>query len=393
MKKGSQCAPSAKGCLLRCGYATDALHEQRERAMSDSQKTTDVDAPALLGQRKVDHLLLCNTRDVESRQTKTLLDDVRLMHESLPELAYDAIDTSVDILGRRLRVPLVISGMTGGTPEASAINRMLAAVAQRYGMGFGLGSQRAMMRDPARLATYAVRDVAPDVLLLGNLGVVQAATSSLQEVEDLVGAVGADALCVHLNPAQELIQDHGDRDFRGAIDALAQLASELSVPVVAKETGCGLSQRTIAQIVGAGVQWVDVSGAGGTTWVGVEALRASDALATVGEVLWDWGIPTAVSTAWAAQAGLGVIASGGIRNGLDAARAIALGAQVASSALPWLRAAMQEGEAGVDALAQTWVRTLRSVMLLTGSSDVAALRAAPRHVGPELTSWLARGSA
>lgn len=357
--------------------------------MSDSQlPSTDVDAPELLGQRKVDHLMLCNTQDVESRSHSTLLDEVRFLHESLPELAYDEIDTRVQVLGKTLDVPLVISGMTGGTEEARDINRMLAAVAERYGMGFGLGSQRAMMRDPARVSTYAVRDVAPNVLLLGNLGVVQAAQSSLQEVEDLIGAVGADALCVHLNPAQELIQDHGDRDFKGCVAALARLAADLSVPVVAKETGCGISKNAVAQIRGAGVQWVDVSGSGGTTWVGVEALRASAELATVGDVLWDWGVPTAVSTFWASQGGLNVIASGGIRNGLDAAKAIALGATVASSALPWLRAAMQHGEEGVDALAKTWIRTLRSVMLLTGAANVSALREVPKRVGPELQSWL-----
>lgn len=357
--------------------------------MSDSRRQRDdVDAPELLGQRKVDHLMLCNTEQVEARGQSTLLDEVRLMHQSLPELAYDEIDTSVEVLGRTLRYPLMISGMTGGTDEARAINQVLAAAAQRHGFGFGLGSQRAMMRDPARLATYAVRDVAPDVLLLGNLGVVQAAQSSLQEIEDLVGAVGADALCVHLNPAQELIQDHGDRDFRGALDALTRLVSDLSVPVVAKETGAGISQEAVSQLVQAGVSWVDVSGAGGTTWVGVESLRASAALASVGEVLWDWGVPTAVSTVWASRGGMQVIASGGIRNGLDAARAIALGAQLASSALPWLRAAMQEGEAGVEALANTWCRTLRSVLLLTGSADIAALRRAPKVLGAPLREWL-----
>ena len=362
--------------------------------MSDSQHPTppahadDADAPELLSQRKVDHLLLCNTQDVEARASSTLLDQVHLQHQSLPELAWDEIDTSVSVLGRRLQVPLVVSGMTGGTDQARAINRTLAAMAQKHGMGFGLGSQRAMMRDPKQTRTYDVREIAPDVLILGNLGAVQAAQSSLQEVEDLVGAVDADALCVHLNPAQELIQDHGDRDFKGCIDALQKLASDLSIPIIAKETGCGMSQQTLAKLTEAGVQWVDVSGAGGTTWIGVEAMRASSQLANVGEVLWDWGVPTAVSTRWAAQAGMNVIASGGIRHGLDAARAIALGAQLASSALPWLRAAMQGGEAAVEDTAQTWIRTLKSVMLLTGAASVEQLQRAPKQLGPELQHWL-----
>lgn len=348
----------------------------------------DHDAPALLDQRKVDHLVLCAEQDVEGRDARTLLDDVHFFHESLPELAWETLDTSVPFLGKTLGVPLMISGMTGGTAQAREINRHLAVVAERYGLAFGLGSQRAMLRDPGRLDTYAVRDVAPNVLLLGNLGAVQAAQSSTQEIEDLVGAVGADALCVHLNPAQELIQDHGDRDFRGCVEALTRLVEELSVPVIAKETGCGLSARTLAQLRGAGVTHVDVSGVGGTTWVGVEALRASQELATVGDVLWDWGTPTAVSVALAARGGMQVIASGGIRHGLDAARALGLGAQVASSALPWLRATMARGEEGADEVARTMIRTLKSVMLLTGSQDIAALRAAPKRLGPELRDWL-----
>lgn len=356
--------------------------------MRTSSSHPDADAPALLDQRKVDHLALCHEEDVEGRRVGTLLDEVHFFHESLPELSWDELSTETPVLGRTLAVPLMISGMTGGTDRAREINRVLAAVAQKYGLGFGLGSQRAMLRDASRIDTYAVRDVAPDILLLGNLGVVQAAQSSTQEVEDLMGSVGADAVCIHLNPAQEMIQDHGDRDFRGCVDALARLQEELSIPVIAKETGAGMSQHTLAQIKRTGVQWVDVSGAGGTSWVGVEALRASRELASVGEVLWDWGTPTAASVVWAEREGLQAIASGGIRNGLDAARALALGAQIASSALPWLRATMDEGEAGAEKVAETMIRTLKTVMLLTGSRDLAALRLAKRRLGPTLRDWI-----
>lgn len=356
--------------------------------MSRSSTHPDADAPALLDQRKVDHLLLCHEEEVEGRHVRTLLDDVHFHHESLPELAWDAIDTSVEVFGKRLAVPLMISGMTGGTDRAREINLVLARVAQEHGLGFGLGSQRAMLRDPSRVDTYAIRSVAPDVLLLGNLGVVQAAESSTQEVEDLMGAVGADAVCIHLNPAQEMIQDHGDRDFRGCIEALQRLSEELSIPVVAKETGAGLSPSTLKKISQTGVRWVDVSGAGGTTWVGVEALRASKELASVGEVLWDWGTPTAASVVWAHEAEFSVIASGGIRDGLDAARAIALGATLASAALPWLRATMSHGEEGAQQVAASMIRTLRTIMLLTGSKDLDALRRAPRRIGPSLRDWL-----
>lgn len=346
------------------------------------------DDPQLLEQRKADHLTLCADEDVEARGATTLLEQVHLVHCSLPELAVDEIDMSVELVGKRLRVPLMISGMTGGTGVARDVNRILAQVAQRHGMGFGVGSQRAMMRDPQLATSYEVRDVAPEVVLFGNIGVVQAAQSSTAEIGDLVGAIGADALCVHLNPAQEIIQDHGDRDFRGCVDAIARLVDELPVPVVAKETGCGMSANVVERLMKAGVTTVDVSGAGGTTWIGVEALRARGGRADVGKVLWDWGIPTAATVALASRAGATVIASGGIRDGLDCARALALGAQVASAALPYLRAAMSGGEEAADAVAEAMVKTLRAVMLLTGTRDVAGLREAPRVIGPALRRWL-----
>lgn len=349
----------------------------------------NIDAPELLDQRKADHIALCHEEEVEGRNIRTLLDQVHLTHQSLPEISWQEIDTRVEVLGRTLCAPLMISGMTGGTERARGINRILAKVAQKHGFGFGLGSQRTMMRDDERSDSYIVRDVAPDILLLGNLGVVQAAQSSTQEVEDLIGRVGADALCVHLNPAQEMIQDDGDRDFRGCVDALARLNEELSVPVIAKETGAGMSRPTLSKIHSAGVPWVDVSGAGGTSWVGVESMRNSPELASVGDVLWDWGVPTAPSIIWAKRQELSVIASGGIRHGLDAARAIALGASVASAALPWLRAAMDGGEERADEVATNMLRTLKTVMLLTGSKTINDLHNAPKRLGPSLRDWIA----
>ena len=348
----------------------------------------DNDDPKLLEQRKLDHILLCAEEDVESRARTTLLEQVAIAHRSLPEISVDEIDMSTEIHGKRVALPLMVSGMTGGTPKASKINRDLARVAQRMGMMFGLGSQRAMMRDPRLTETYAVRDVAPDVLICGNIGVVQAAESSTAELQELAGAIDADFLCVHLNPAQEIVQDHGDRDFRGCVDALARLVEELPIPVIAKETGGGMSPQTLDQLCGAGVSAVDVSGAGGTTWVGVEALRGSPVAASIGDVLWDWGVPTAASVVFAHRRGLDTIASGGIRNGLDAARALALGANVASAALPYLRAAFDGGYDAAIEVATVMRDTVRAVMLLTGSKNLAELRAAPRITGATLDRWL-----
>lgn len=337
--------------------------------------------------RKADHLDLCATDEVAHRRTN-LLEEVELIHQSLPELSLDQIDLSVELLGKRLSAPIVIVGMTGGHERAAEVNRALAAIAERRGYGFGLGSQRAMQTRPETASTYQVRDVAPNVLLLGNVGAVQAAQQSTAQVQALVDAVGADALCVHLNPAQELIQPEGDRDFRGCLDAVRRLVAELSVPVVAKETGNGISKQTAERLFDAGVRHVDVSGAGGTSWVGVETLRAEGAQRALGELLWDWGVPTAAAVHFASTAGHVAIATGGMRTGLDAARAIALGATAAGYARNVFKAFVEGGEAKAEAFLLAVERELRVVMLLTGSRSLDDLRCAPRVLGPELERWL-----
>jgi isopentenyl-diphosphate Delta-isomerase len=337
--------------------------------------------------RKGEHLELCATRDVES-EGSTLLGEVRLLHEALPELSLDEVDPSCELLGRRLHSPLLISGMTGGTPEAGALNRDLASAAQKLGLGMGVGSQRAMLVDPSCAETYRVRDVAPDVLLLANVGAVQAREAGIERVAALVESIGADALCVHLNAAQELVQDEGDRDFRGCLATLSELARELPVPVIAKETGCGLAPATLARIRGAGVRVVDVSGAGGTTWPGVEALRGSRRQRALGAELREWGIPTAPAVVYARRAGLVPIASGGIRSARDAAAALALGAAAASMALPFLRAHAKGGLAAVLETAQELTEGIRALMVLTGARRTSDLVRAPRVLGPELRSWL-----
>lgn len=345
-----------------------------------------------ISSRKVDHIALCAEDEVEYRAKTTLLEDVELLHDSLPELEVDGVDLSIEVFDKTLAAPLLITGMTGGADQAKNINRTLAEVAQILGLAFGVGSQRAIMKDPSLADTYKVRDVAPDVVLLGNIGAVQAAEMSLGEAEDLVGVIDADALCVHLNPGQELIQPEGDRDFRGCMDGLARLVEDLTVPVIAKETGCGLSPRTLRKLRDVGVEWVDTSGAGGTTWIGVETLRTKPEDRTVGDLFWEWGVPTAASISYANDAGFRIIGSGGLRSGLDAARAIALGADLAGMALPWLRAAHEGGVDKALTFGQTTIRALRTAMVLTGSKDLNALKNAPRIVGARLERWHSQGS-
>lgn len=364
----------------------------RGASSPQSAASEAADDPALLSRRKVDHLELCARSEVEFRDRTTLLEEVHLLHDSLPEIAVADIDLRSDLAGLPLRLPLMISGMTGGAEQARNINRLLAAVAQRHGMAFGVGSQRAMLRDPAQTATYQVRDVAPDVVLCGNIGAVQAAACSTDELKGLVEGIGANLLCIHLNPGQEIVQDHGDRDFRGALAGIERAVKALPVPVVVKETGCGMSPSVLRRLREAGVATVDVSGAGGTTWVGVEALRGSPRQRALGQAIWDWGIPTAAAIGFARREGLQTVASGGLRNGLDAARAIALGADVASAALPWLRAAMDGGEEAVEDVVEAMRQVLLSVCLLTGSRSVRELQRAPRHIGPTLAAWMHSGT-
>lgn len=340
-----------------------------------------------VSRRKLEHLELCAREDVEMRRS-TLLEEVELLHEALPELSVAEIDLGVSVLERSLRAPILITGMTGGAERAGEINRALASAAQKYGLALGLGSQRAMWLDPELASTYRVRDVAPDILLLANLGAVQARDAGPHAAAELVDAVHADALCIHLNPAQELAQDDGDRDFRGCVAAIETLVAALPVPVIVKETGCGLSRRTLARLRGAGVRWVDVAGAGGTSWPGVESLRGSARQRALGSALREWGVPTAASICFAREAGFDVIASGGLRDAGDLARALALGARLAGMALPWLRAHERGGLAGVLALAEQLTEGLRALMLLAGARDLAQLARAPRVLGPRLRAWI-----
>src|SRR5688572_21975692 len=343
------------------------------------------------GQRKSDHLDLTISGDVGFRRT-TLLEEVTLVHQPLPELALPDVDISARLFGRRVASPVVIASMTGGTERAERINRQLAEVAERRGHALGLGSQRPVLKsghiDAALLRTYQVRDIAPTIPLFANLGVVQAAAFPTALIEELVQSVGADALCLHMNVAQELIQPGGDRDFRGAVDTFRRLASELSVPVIAKETGSGISRRAAKTLAGVGVQHVDVSGAGGTSWVGVETRRASGDAVRQGHEFWDWGIPTAASILQVQEGRFrSVIATGGIQTGLDVARAIALGATACGIARPVLQALDAGGVEGALRHLERIDADLRAAMLLTGSADLAALRHAPRLLGATLRAW------
>jgi len=349
------------------------------------------DSPPGIQSRKADHLALCETDKVAFSNKTTLLEQVEFVHEALPEMALSEIDLSVNFAGKRLRAPLVIAAMTGGVADAEAINSDLAALAEELGIGFGFGSQRPLLENGIQ-AGYAVRERAPTTLVLGNIGIVQAREATTAALQDMVQSSGADALCVHLNPAMEVIQAGGDQDFRGGLQTLERLHNDLGVPVVVKETGCGLSRSVGQRIRAIGIEWADCSGAGGTSWVGVETLRARAKTQALNQRFWDWGIPTAASVAQLNGLGLGVCATGGIQNGLDAAKAIGLGARCAGMARPVLQAYAKGGIAAARVLLVGVIDEIRLTCLLTGSKNPAELGTRPLRLGPQLRDWVAQDS-
>ena len=346
--------------------------------------------PAISG-RKADHLDLCIDGNVGFQRKSNLLEAIELVHDALPELSLDDIDLTTEFAGKTLRAPLVIAAMTGGVDRADRINRELASVAEELGIGFAFGSQRPLLTDGIT-AGYQVREEAPSALVLGNIGIVQAAAASTDALIGLVEASGADALVVHLNPAMEVVQPEGDRDFTGGLDTISRLVEGLPVPVVVKETGCGLSRHVGRRIVARGVKWVDVSGAGGTSWVAVETHRAQDQKHAVGNTFWDWGIPTAGSVAQLSDLPLGICATGGMQDGLMIARAIALGARVGGIARSFLQAHARGGVDGVRQMAERVIQEIRIACLLSGAATPAQLQERPLVLHPALLRWVPRDS-
>lgn len=331
-----------------------------------------------LADRKRGHISAALYQDVDFHTLTPGFDRLRLGYQAMPEIDRSQVDTSVTLCGRRLSMPLIISSMTGGTPEAAEINVRLAAAAQRFGIAMGVGSQRVAIERPELARTFQVRDVAPDILLFANLGAVQL-NNGLGPDDCLraVDMIDADAIILHLNPLQECVQINGNTNFGSLADRIGEVCDAFELPVIVKEVGHGISAQTARRLVDAGVDAIDVAGAGGTSWAKVESLAEPDSgKAALGLALGEWGIPTVDSLAAVRNVTphLTVIASGGVRTGEDIAKCIALGADAAGIALPFLRLAVQSYEALCEGIAQLR-EELEIVMFCTGCATVEDLRA------------------
>lgn len=349
--------------------------------MDEATTQQELEPIAAIQERKADHLKICLEEPVGFQEVTNGFEQYRFVHQALPEIDLGEIDLQVKILGKRLSAPLLVSGMTGGTEQAAVVNRNLAAAVQELGLGMGVGSMRIIFSNKAALPSFQVRPYGPDILLLANLGAVQLNYGfGAQQAREAVEAIGADALNLHLNPLQEAVQPEGNTNFARLIPQIDELAGAVPFPIVLKETGCGISAEVAARLVRTRIAGIDVQGGGGTSWSLIESYRAkSERQRLLGRAFADWGIPTAESLVQcrAAAPKTLLIASGGIRNGIEIAKAIALGADAVSVAHPVLEAATQSPAAVVEKLRQL-IAELRVAMFCIGVRDLTELRGTAR---------------
>lgn len=342
-----------------------------------SDRPSDIE---IIKQRKRDGIEIPLNNDVQAKTTSTYLEYVKLIHNALPELDYDEIDISTTFLKRKFSAPLIIDSMTGGAPEAARINGRLGELAEEYGFAMGLGSQRAGLESKELAETYSIaRKNAPSAFLIANIGGAQLAKGlSIDNIKKIIDMIQADALVIHLNPLQELIQPEGELKYKGVFSKISEISGALDVPVIVKEVGAGISKEVAVKLEVSGVSAINVAGAGGTSWAGVEKLRAeasnNDLKIHLGEIFWDWGIPTAASLIEVKKTvKVPIIASGGLRNGIEMAKCIVLGASMCAMAYPFLLKAAESKEQLFN-FADTVIAELKSTMFLIGAMNLSVLK-------------------
>jgi isopentenyl-diphosphate Delta-isomerase len=331
-----------------------------------------------IGNRKKRHLEICTDKEMfDVENGSTMMDDVQLIHKSLPELNADDVDMSSEFLGFPVSLPCFISSMTGGSSEAFKANKDLARVAQEARIPVGTGSIRILFTEPDVMNHFQLKEFAPDVPVFANIGGVQLRERDNSKLVELIRRLEVDAVAVHLNPGQELSQPEGDRDFRGVLSGIARLCDKCSVPVIVKETGFGIGPDEVRPLIAAGARYVDVAGSGGTNWMTVEGYRLSEHEQQVTNEFAGWGIPTAALLAASRRFEGKILASGGLRTGMDVVKSIVLGAVSAGLALPFIRAIAESGVDGGLELVDRIRTVVQNAMVLTGSRTVADLRSAP----------------
>lgn len=336
---------------------------------------TNENKPTSIEQRKLEHVQIVLEKNVEYRNKTTGFERIDFEHNALPELDFNEIDISTDFLGSKLQAPFMITGMTGGYGPAQQINGDLAAACEKEEVILGLGSMRSLFEQPELVKTYNVRSRAKKVFLCGNIGGFQLKSMDLTKMQRVLSELEANALCIHLNPIHEAVQREGDLNWKGVMTAIKKTCQEINIPVIVKEVGSGINSSLAQKLENIGVSAIDVSGSGGTSWSGgVESFRKGRPET---DLFWDWGIPTSIATYNASKKiSIPIIASGGIRNGLEVAKAIRLGATLAGAAAPFLKAQNKGGEESVRELIQTWKRQLTMTCFGTGSKNLEELKLA-----------------
>ena len=344
--------------------------------------------------RKADHIRISLDQGVQAREATTGFEDIYFIHRALPEINKQEIDLSTTVLGHKFSAPLIVGAITGGTLEATKINATIAEAVEELGLGMGVGSQRAAIEDKKLEKTFTItRKKAPSAFLIANIGGVQLVNGySIKEVKKAIKMIDADAIAIHLNPLQEATQPEGQTNFKGILEKIDELTKELDKPIIAKETGAGIAAEEAKKLEAAGAKAIDVSGVGGTSFAAVEYYRAKGQKNSfqrmLGDVFWDWGIPTAISVAEVSQTvNIPVIASGGIRNGVDVAKALALGASLTSISQPALQTAVK-GVKETENMLSILMEELRNVMFLVGAESVQHLRKTPIIVTGRTAEWL-----
>jgi isopentenyl-diphosphate delta-isomerase len=348
--------------------------------------------------RKADHIRISLNQNVQARNITTGFEDIDFIHHALPEIDREKIDLTTRVFGHKFAAPLLVGAITGGTQMATRINATIAEAVEQLGLGMGVGSQRAALEDKKMEETFAIaRKKAPKAFLIANIGGVQLKNGyGVQEVRKVIDMIGADAVAIHLNALQETAQPEGQTNFSNVLQKIREVTKEIDKPVIVKETGAGIAYEEARKLEAAGVKGIDISGAGGTSFAAVEYYRAKErennTQRRLGDVFWDWGIPTAVSIVETAQATyVPIIGSGGIRSGVDVAKSLALGASLASFSQPILRSAVRGVKETVRTLSLL-TDELRCVMFLVGAGAVQTLRKTPIVIRGKTSEWLrARG--